>query len=63
MAIEQQQFIAQERRKEQDATRRINVDRERIQASEDIAEMRDDTARARLDQQRMLKNLDLMNRN
>ena len=37
--------------------------RERIQTSEDIAEMRDDTARARLDQQRLLKNLDLMNRN
>ena len=31
------------------------IDRERIKASEDIAEMRDDTARARLDQQRMLK--------
>jgi hypothetical protein len=63
LAIEQQQFNAQERRKEQDAARRATIDRERIQASEDIAEMRDDTARARLDQQRMLKNLDIMNRN
>jgi len=63
LAIEQQQFVAQERRKEQDAARRATIDRERIQTSEDIAEMRDDTARARLDQQRMLKNLDLMNRN
>ena len=63
LAIEQQQFVAQERRKEQDAARRATIDRERIQTSEDIAEMRDDTARARLDQQRMLKNLDIMNRN
>ena len=63
LAIEQQQFVAQERRKEQDAARRATIDRERIQTSEDIAEMRDDTARARLEQQRMLKNLDLMNRN
>ena len=30
------------------------IDRERIATSEDIAEMRDDTARARLDQQRLL---------
>ena len=63
LAIEQQQFVAQEPRKEQDAARRATIDRERIQTSEDIAEMRDDTARARLDQQRLLKNLDLMNRN
>ncbi len=63
LAIEQQQFVAQETRKEQDAARRATIDRERIQTSEDIAEMRDDTARARLDQQRLLKNLDLMNRN
>ena len=63
LAIEQQQFVAQERRKEQDSARRATIDRERIQTSEDIAEMRDETARARLDQQRMLKNLDLMNRN
>ena len=55
LAIEQQQFVAQERRKEQDAARRARIDRERIATSEDIAEMRDDTARARLDQQRMLK--------
>ena len=63
LAIEQQQFVAQETRKEQDAARRATIDRERIQTSEDIAEMRDDTASARLDQQRLLKNLDLMNRN
>ena len=63
LAIEQQQFIAQENRKAQDAARRATIDRERIATSEDIAEMRDDTARARLDQQRLLKNLDLMNRN
>ena len=63
LSMEQQQFITQEKRKEQDALRRATIDRERIETSEDIAEMRDDTARARLDQQRMLKNLDLINRN
>ncbi len=63
LAIEQQQFVTQEKRKEQDSLRRATIDRERIETSEEIAEMRDDTARARLDQQRILKNLDLMNRN
>ena len=63
LAIEQQQFATQEKRKDQDSLRRATIDRERIETSEEIAEMRDDTARARLDQQRILKNLDLMNRN
>ena len=31
------------------------IDRERIQAQEDIAAMRDDTARERLEQQKQLK--------
>jgi len=63
LAMEQQQFIAQENRKAQDAATRAQIDRERIDASEEIAEMRDETARARLDQQREFKNLDLLTRN
>ena len=61
--MEQQQFIAQENRKAQDAATRAQIDRERIDASEEIAEMRDETARARLDQQREFKNLDILTRN
>tara|TARA_Y100001963_G_scaffold20694_1_gene26524 strand:+ start:3 stop:1952 length:1950 start_codon:yes stop_codon:yes gene_type:complete len=63
LAMEQQQFIAQENRKAQDAATRAQIDRERIDTSEEIAEMRDETARARLDQQREFKNLDLLTRN
>jgi hypothetical protein len=63
LAMEQQQFVAQENRKAQDAATRAQIDRERIDASEEIAEMRDETARARLDQQREFKNLDLLTRN
>ena len=62
LALDQQQFVAQEQRKAEDSARRAQIDRERINASEDIAEMRDDTARARLDQQRLFKNIDLQNR-
>ena len=63
LAMEQQQFVAQENRKAQDAATRAQIDRERIDASEEIAEMRDETARARLDQQREFKNLDILTRN
>jgi hypothetical protein len=63
LAMEQQQFVAQENRKAQDAATRAQIDRERINTSEEIAEMRDETARARLDQQREFKNLDLLTRN
>ena len=63
LAMEQQQFVAQENRKAQDAATRAKIDRERIDTSEEIAEMRDETARARLDQQREFKNLDLLTRN
>jgi len=63
LAMEQQQFVAQENRKAQDAATRAQIDRERIDTSEEIAEMRDETARARLDQQREFKNLDLLTRN
>src|SRR5210317_968217 len=58
LSIEQQQFLAAEQRKMQEAQQRINVDRERINAQEDIAELRDETARARLEQQARFKLLD-----
>ena len=41
---------------------RARVDRERIGSQEDIADLRDDTARARLEQQARFKMLDLQNR-
>ena len=62
LSIEQQQFLAEEQRKMQEAQQRINVDRERIDAQEDIAGLRDDTARARLEQQARFKLLDQRNK-
>jgi len=46
-----------------DAQRRINVDKERIDSMEDIADLRDETARARLEQQARFKLLDIQNNN
>ena len=62
LSIEQQQFLTQEQRKIEEAQQRINVDRERINAQEDIAELRDETARARLEQQARFKMLDQKNK-
>ena len=62
LSMEQQQFSIEEKRKALDAQRRINVDKERINSMEDIAELRDDTARARLDQQAQFKIADLQNK-
>jgi len=63
LSMEQQQFLQEEKRKAMDAQRRIDVDRERIEAMEDIADLRDDTARARLEQQARFKMLDMQNKN
>ena len=52
----------EEKRKAQEAQMRARVDRERIETQEDIADLRDDTARARLEQQARFKMLDLQNR-
>ena len=60
--MEQQQFLQEEKRKAQEAQMRARVDRERIGSQEDIADLRDDTARARLEQQARFKMLDLQNR-
>jgi len=62
LSLEQQQFLQEEQRKSQDAQRRINVDKERIESMEDIAELRDQTARARLEQQARFKMMDMENK-
>ena len=54
LAQDQQQFAADQKRRAAEAAREDMIDRERIQAQEEIAGMRDDTARARLEQQRIL---------
>jgi hypothetical protein len=62
LSLEQQQFLQEEQRKSQDAQRRINVDKERIESMEDIAELRDQTARARLEQQARFKMMEMENK-
>ena len=62
LSIEQQQFAAEQQRKVQEAQQRINVDRERIETQEDIAGLRDDTARARMEQQARFKIADMQNK-
>ena len=62
LSMEQQQFLQEEQRKAREAQLRATVDRERIEAQEDIADLRDDTARERLEQQARFKMLDLQNR-
>jgi hypothetical protein len=42
-----------------DQMRQDQIDRERIETQRDIAEMKDDTTRDRLDQQKELKLIDL----
>ena len=59
--MEQQQFLQEEQRKAAEAQRRINVDKERIDTMEDIAELRDNTARARLEQQARFKLMEMEN--
>jgi len=61
LSMEQQQFLQEEKRKALDAQRRVNVDKERIGSMEDIADLRDETARARLEQQARFKLLELQN--
>ena len=62
LSIEQQQFLAEEKRKALDAQRRVEVDRERIDSMEDIAEARDDTSRERMEQQARFKMIELQNK-
>jgi len=62
LSIEQQQFATEQQRKVQEAQQRISVDRERIETQEDIAGLRDDTARARMEQQARFKIADMQNK-
>jgi hypothetical protein len=59
LAQEQIQFKEDQERKRNDSLRRDQIDRERIDTSEDIAVMKDETTRDRLEQQRQLKLMDL----
>ena len=56
---EQQQFVVREEQRQLDQSRQDQIDRERIDAQRDIAVMKDDTTRDRLDQQKELKLIDL----
>ena len=46
-------------RREQESRRQDQIDRERIDTQEDIAVMKDNTTRDRLEQQREMKLMDL----
>ena len=59
LAQEQEQFRAEQQRKREDSLRQDQIDRERIAVQEDIAEMKDETTRERLEQQREMKLMDL----
>jgi predicted Zn-dependent protease with MMP-like domain len=62
LAQEQQQFKAEQQRKMEESLRQDRIDRERIATQEDIADMKDETARARLAQQRELSIANMMNK-
>tara|TARA_S200002703_G_scaffold103207_1_gene89480 strand:- start:495 stop:2948 length:2454 start_codon:yes stop_codon:yes gene_type:complete len=62
LALENQQFQADQKRKMEDSLRRDQIDRERIDTQENIALMKDETTKDRLEQQRDLKMLDLRNK-
>ena len=53
------QFLSDQERKRDDALRRDQIDRERIDTTESIAQLKDETTRDRLEQQRELKLMDL----
>ncbi len=55
----QQQFEADQMRREQESRRQDQIDRERIDTQEEIAVMKDNTTRDRLEQQREMKLMDL----
>ncbi len=59
---EKQQFLLDQQRRKEDSINQDNIDKQKIQTQEEIAEMKDDTARARLEQQKDLKIQDLINK-
>jgi len=56
---EQQQFVMREEQRSMDQARQDQIDRERIDAQRDIAVMKDETTKDRLDQQKELKLIDI----
>ena len=56
---DQQQFEAKERARSMEQARQDQIDRERIDTSRDIAIMKDNTTKDRLDQQKELKLIDI----
>tara|TARA_R100000781_G_scaffold31436_1_gene22945 strand:- start:2179 stop:3525 length:1347 start_codon:yes stop_codon:yes gene_type:complete len=56
---EQQQFVMREEQRSIDQARQDQIDRERIDAQRDIAVMKDETTKDRLDQQKELKLIDI----
>ena len=56
---EQQQFTVREEQRQLDQSQQDKIDRERIDAQRDIAIMKDETTKDRLDQQKELKLIDI----
>ena len=56
---EQQQFMVREEQRQSDQSKQDQIDRERIDAQRDIAIMKDETTKDRLDQQKELKLIDI----
>tara|TARA_R100001244_G_scaffold21190_1_gene22646 strand:+ start:4573 stop:7065 length:2493 start_codon:yes stop_codon:yes gene_type:complete len=56
---EQQQFTVREEQRQSDQSKQDQIDRERIDAQRDIAIMKDETTKDRLDQQKELKLIDI----
>jgi hypothetical protein len=63
LAQEQQQFVADQQRRVEESLRRDQVDRERIDTQEEIADIKDATARARLAQQKEMQMLNMFKKN
>ena len=62
LAQEQQQFVADQQRKIDESRRQDEIDRERIETQEEIARLKDDTTRDRMEMQKQLKIQDLINK-
>jgi len=56
---EQQQFMVREEQRQLDQSTQDQIDRERINTQRDIAIMKDETTKDRLDQQKELKLIDI----
>ena len=59
LSQDQQQFESKEKLRMEEKLRQDKIDVERIQAQKDIAELKDDTTRDRMDQQKELKLIDI----